>query len=208
MGRVIICRVEVHVRAVPLHPALLISPGLQAYVMMGYLIFGNSIEQFSTFGTSANTCFEMLLGNIDVNVALRSLGGLQVTSERRLSCFQTKCGMAGGTLTRIPVAVLPTHEDARAPLPRPSILIVLPYLPRFVQSFAGALYFWSYQVLVFLVLLNFLLAIIVDAFAEVKERTRETTGGSVEGRVQVGGKDGRVGCCRCWKRPGTGRLGG
>lgn len=45
------------------------------------------------------------------------------------------------------------------------------------------LYFWSYELLVFLVLLNFLLAIIVDAFAEVKERTRETTGGERGFRV-------------------------
>lgn len=35
------------------------------------------------------------------------------------------------------------------------------------QSAAGALFFWSYELLVFMVLLNFLLAIIVDAFSEV-----------------------------------------
>ncbi len=44
------------------------------------------------------------------------------------------------------------------------------------QSVAGALFFWSYELLVFMVLLNFLLAIIVDAFSEVKEKTEETVG--------------------------------
>ncbi len=38
----------------------------------------------------------------------------------------------------------------------------------------GALFFWSYELLVYMVLLNFLLAIIVDAFSEVKEKTHET----------------------------------
>jgi hypothetical protein len=35
----------------------------------------------------------------------------------------------------------------------------------------GQLYFWSFELVVFMVLLNFLLAIIVDAFCEVKEST-------------------------------------
>lgn len=47
------------------------------YAMMAHLIFGNAIEQFQTFGDSVNTCFEILLGNIDVNNELRALGGLQ-----------------------------------------------------------------------------------------------------------------------------------
>ncbi|KAI8467677.1 MAG: hypothetical protein J3K34DRAFT_480735 [Monoraphidium minutum] len=47
---------------------------------------------------------------------------------------------------------------------------------RGVQGVAAALFFWTYMLLVFLVLLNFLLAIIVDAFSEVKERTSESTG--------------------------------
>lgn len=33
---------------------------------------------------------------------------------------------------------------------------------------AGAAFFWTFEVLVFLVLLNFLLAIIVDAFSQVR----------------------------------------
>jgi hypothetical protein len=45
-----------------------------------------------------------------------------------------------------------------------------------LQNVAGALFFWSYELLVFMVLLNFLLAIIVDAFSEVKEKTHETVG--------------------------------
>lgn len=36
-----------------------------------------------------------------------------------------------------------------------------------IQGVAGILFFWTYMLLVFLVLLNFLLAIIVDAFSEV-----------------------------------------
>ena len=42
---------------------------------------------------------------------------------------------------------------------------------------AATLFFWTYELLVFMVLLNFLLAIIVDAFSEVKENTHETIGG-------------------------------
>eukprot|EP00887_Chlorella_sp_A99_P002467 scaffold10.g2467.t1 len=45
-----------------------------------------------------------------------------------------------------------------------------------LQGVVGMLFFWSFEVLVFLVLLNFLLAIVVDAFSCVKERTTDTTG--------------------------------
>jgi hypothetical protein len=45
-----------------------------------------------------------------------------------------------------------------------------------LQSVAGILFFWSFELLVFLILLNFLLAIIVDAFGEVKEQQKEQTG--------------------------------
>jgi ABC-type Fe3+ transport system permease subunit len=44
------------------------------------------------------------------------------------------------------------------------------------QTVAGVLFFWSYMLLVFLILLNFLLAIIVDAFSEIKGATHEQTG--------------------------------
>jgi len=103
-----------------IHFAIVAGMVFVGYAMMAHLIFGNAIQEFSTFGESVNTCFEILLGNIDVNDQLRNLGGL--------------------------------------------------------QSVAGALFFWSYELLVFMVLLNFLLAIIVDAFSEVKEKTHETVG--------------------------------
>ncbi|GMH41042.1 hypothetical protein BSKO_08952 [Bryopsis sp. KO-2023] len=45
-----------------------------------------------------------------------------------------------------------------------------------LQALAGTLFFWSFELLVFMVLLNFLLAIIVDAFSEVKENTSDMTG--------------------------------
>ncbi|GFR50551.1 hypothetical protein Agub_g12825 [Astrephomene gubernaculifera] len=103
-----------------IHFAIVAGMVFVGYAMMAHLIFGNAIAAFATFGESINTCFEILLGNIDVNNDLRALGGL--------------------------------------------------------QSVAGALFFWSYELLVFMVLLNFLLAIIVDAFSEVKEKTHETVG--------------------------------
>ena len=103
-----------------IHFAIVAGMVFVGYSMMAHLIFGNAIKAFATFGDSINTCFEILLGNIDVNTDLRNLGGL--------------------------------------------------------QSVAGALFFWSYELLVFMVLLNFLLAIIVDAFSEVKEKTHETVG--------------------------------
>ena len=90
------------------------------YAMMAHLIFGNNIQAFSSFGSSVDTCFEILLGEIGVNAELRALTGL--------------------------------------------------------QGLAGTLFFWSFELLVFMVLLNFLLAIIVDAFSEVKENTTEQTG--------------------------------
>jgi hypothetical protein len=53
------------------------------------------------------------------------------------------------------------------------------YFPAAPQSVAGILFFWSFELLVFLILLNFLLAIIVDAFGEVKEQQKEQTGASL-----------------------------
>lgn len=35
------------------------------------------LPRSQSFGDSVNTCFEILLGNIDVNTDLRALGGLQ-----------------------------------------------------------------------------------------------------------------------------------
>jgi len=53
------------------------------------------------------------------------------------------------------------------------------------QGAAGVLYFWSYMILVFLILLNFLLAIIVDAFSEIKETTKERTGEAKRSHSQI-----------------------
>lgn len=60
-----------------IHFAIVAGMVFVGYAMMAYLIFGNAIAAFSTFGDSINTCFEILLGNIDVNEQLRALGGLQ-----------------------------------------------------------------------------------------------------------------------------------
>jgi hypothetical protein len=61
-----------------LHFALVAGSVFICYCMMGFLIFGNSLPWFATFGDSINTCFMMLLGEFaDVNTALRALGGLQ-----------------------------------------------------------------------------------------------------------------------------------
>jgi hypothetical protein len=58
------------------------------------------------------------------------------------------------------------------------------------QGAAGVLYFWSFMILVFLILLNFLLAIIVDAFSEIKEGTKERTGGRVPAQKMLVGVAG------------------
>ena len=94
------------------------------YAMMAHLIFGNNIDYFRSFGSSVDTCFDILLGDISANAELRELPGL--------------------------------------------------------QGIAGILFFWSYMILVFMVLLNFLLAIIVDAFSEIKENTTEHVGVDTE----------------------------
>lgn len=67
-----------------LHFFLVAGSVFICYCMMGFLIFGNSLSWFATFGASVNTCFEMLLGEFaDVNADLRALGGLQVICEYR-----------------------------------------------------------------------------------------------------------------------------
>lgn len=62
-----------------LHFFLVAGSVFICYCMMGFLIFGNSLHWFATFGASLNTCFNMLLGEFaDANADLRALGGLQV----------------------------------------------------------------------------------------------------------------------------------
>jgi len=90
------------------------------YAMMAHLIFGYSIQKFSTLGEAINTCFEILLGEIGVNTDLMKLNSLE----------------------KIPAVI----------------------------------FFWSYEILVFMILLNFLLAIIVDAFSDVKSQIEESRG--------------------------------
>jgi hypothetical protein len=66
------------------------------------------------------------------------------------------------------LAPAPSHKLAQSlPLHHPCSLL---------QGAAGVLYFWSFMILVFMILLNFLLAIIVDAFSEIKGATKERTG--------------------------------
>ena len=71
-----------------LHFFLVAGSVFICYCMMGFLIFGNSLSWFATFGTSVNTCFEMLLGEFaDVNTDLRALGGLQVCRRCLMYCL-------------------------------------------------------------------------------------------------------------------------
>ncbi len=83
-----------------IHFAIVAGAVFIGYAMMGFLIFGNSIQQFNSFGESINTCFEMLLGVLDVNTSLRALGGVQVGggtgwtmwfSRVWLCCWITTC---------------------------------------------------------------------------------------------------------------------
>mmetsp|Transcript_38784 Transcript_38784/g.53872 ORF Transcript_38784/g.53872 Transcript_38784/m.53872 type:complete len:1579 (-) Transcript_38784:245-4981(-) len=101
-----------------LHFMVVFGVVFMGYVMMGTLVFGYKIEEFSSLEKSLRTCFETLLGEIGWNSNLQVLEGL--------------------------------------------------------EYWAGFAYFWSYQILVFMILLNFLLAIIVDAYAEIKEEAHET----------------------------------
>lgn len=63
-----------------IHFAIVAGMVFIGYSMMAHLIFGNAIEKFATFGDAVNTCFEILLGNIDVNTELRNLPGLQAVA--------------------------------------------------------------------------------------------------------------------------------
>ena len=44
------------------------------------------------------------------------------------------------------------------------------------QGIVANVFFWTFEVLIFLVLLNFLLAIVFDAFCEVKESSPNSKG--------------------------------
>merc|ERR1711966_302280 len=45
-----------------------------------------------------------------------------------------------------------------------------------LEQIPAVIFFWTYEILVFMILLNFLLAIIVDAFSDVKGKIDETQG--------------------------------
>eukprot|EP00238_Polyblepharides_amylifera_P010194 CAMPEP_0196599430 /NCGR_PEP_ID=MMETSP1081-20130531/94852_1 /TAXON_ID=36882 /ORGANISM="Pyramimonas amylifera, Strain CCMP720" /LENGTH=1166 /DNA_ID=CAMNT_0041925201 /DNA_START=11 /DNA_END=3511 /DNA_ORIENTATION=+ len=100
-----------------LHFMVVFGVVFMGYVMMGTLVFGYKIEEFSSLEKSLRTCFETLLGEIGWNENLQDLEGL--------------------------------------------------------EYWAGFTYFWSYQILVFMILLNFLLAIIVDAYSDIKAEAHD-----------------------------------
>ena len=90
------------------------------FVIMGNVLFGQSLSSFATFEAALNTLFADLLGDV-----------------RFLDQLQTLTGW----------------------------------------SYYGAMaFFWSYNVVVYFVLINFLLAIICDAFGVVKANASESTG--------------------------------
>ena len=82
-----------------------------AYSVFGHIAFGGELEQFSSLALSMNTCFGILLGDIDV------------TEDFKVSD----------------------------------------------NGMVGFIFYYSYIVILFFVLLNVLLAILVDAYMEVKE---------------------------------------
>lgn len=55
-----------------------------------------------------------------------------------------------------------------------------------LEKIPAVIFFWSYEILVFMILLNFLLAIIVDAFSDVKSQIEETRGLPEEVATYVG----------------------
>lgn len=102
------------------------------------------------------TCFAILLGDISVNDDLKALSGLQGES----SSSWRACSLPrpeGECQLGMFCAALASHAlfplSAHCPLFTHRISLH--------AAAAGALFFWSYEILVFLVLLNFLLAIIV-----------------------------------------------
>lgn len=66
-----------------LHFALVAGAVFVGYSMMAFVIFGNSVPQFSTFGSAVNACFGMMLGDFgDVFAQLKQLTGVQVGTNR------------------------------------------------------------------------------------------------------------------------------
>lgn len=83
------------------------------------------------------------------------------------------CGAAGRAPGRA-LAACPSEQagtlarDTCLVVPALLVLLLLTLSHLRATGAAGVLFFWSFEILVFLVLLNFLLAIIVDAFGDIK----------------------------------------
>eukprot|EP00898_Chlorokybus_atmophyticus_P004262 jgi/Chlat1/4837/Chrsp31S04872 len=82
-----------------------------SYGTLAYLAFGHLIFEFSTLGRSLVTCFELLLGRIEINEDLMLLNGFELALSQ--------------------------------------------------------IFFWTFEIIVFMILLNFLLAILIDAFTDI-----------------------------------------
>jgi hypothetical protein len=90
---------------------------LLGYAFVGFMAFGSQVQEFAGLWRSAETCLEMLLGEVWVMQDLRVLGNAVV----------------------------------------------------------ARIYFWSFIFLAFYILINMLLAIIVDAYIEIKKAAEEST---------------------------------
>jgi hypothetical protein len=191
-------------RALPdlLHFALVAGAVFLGYAVTGFLLLGDSIPQFAGLGPAVNTCFAMMLGEFgEVWAAMGQLDGVQARGGLLGGGvgvgFRGRWGVGegqyGGGLGQLPRAGARRAEQRRRRAAfefaeryrrgRDSPALSPPFpsnakRPPNCQSqgVAAALFFWTFMLLVFLVLLNFLLAIIVDAFAEVRRAP---------------------GCCRC-----------
>jgi hypothetical protein len=92
------------------HFAILFLIVVGGYTVLGFVVFGSALDEFSSFSKSFETCFQLLMGEIAVSNPLFS------------------------------------H----------------------VNQTTAFLFYYSYLVIVYFILLNVLLAIIVDAYVEVK----------------------------------------
>jgi hypothetical protein len=93
------------------HFGILFSIVVAGYAVLGFVAFGSGIDSFSSFSNSFGTCFQLLMGDLDVSSALSS------------------------------------HPN----------------------QIVAVFYYYSYLVIVFFILLNILLAILVEAYVEVKK---------------------------------------
>ncbi len=93
------------------HFGILFTIVIGGYTVLGFVAFGNAIDGFSSFSNSFETCFQLLMGDLDVSSFLFS------------------------------------HPN----------------------EIAAFLYYYSYLVVVYFILLNILLAILVEAYVEVKK---------------------------------------